>query len=276
MNFNRFRFGFLMPLALGFFLFLPGCSTSEDEQVEQPVEVLYNRAADALENEDYREATTLFEEVERQHPYSRWSTQAQLMAAYSSYLDQRYDEAILALDRFIDLHPGSEDLDYALYLRALSFYEQISDVRRDQAMTERAMEALDRLIKRFPDSVYARDAVLKRDLTEDHLAGKEMEVGRYYLKRGHINAAINRFQVVIEDYQTTSHVPEALHRLVESYLTLGLEQQATRIASVLGYNYPGSEWYQRSYALLDESQRAQIEDERGLFERTVDSLLSPD
>lgn len=258
-------------------LMLAACGTTdEDIQVEEPVDQLYNKAADALDSGDYVEATKYFEEVERQHPYSKWATQAQLMAAFSSYQDQRYDEAILALDRFIELHPGNPDIDYAYYLKALSYYEQISDVRRDQDMTTQSLEALNTLISRFPQSKYARDAILKRDLSEDHLAGKEMEVGRYYLGQGQHNAAINRFQEVIQKYQTTTHTPEALHRLVECYLSLGLKQQATRIASVLGYNYPGTSWYERSYALLDDQARAQLDDERGMVERTLDSLLKPE
>lgn len=266
---------FLLPLLT--ILLLAGCSsTEEDKQVEEPVDVLYNKAADALDQGDYVEATKYFDEVERQHPYSRWATQAQLMAAYSSYQDQRYDEAVLALDRFTELHPGNPDLDYAYYLKALCYYEQISDVRRDQEMTRLALDALNTLIKRFPESKYARDATLKRDLTEDHLAGKEMEVGRYYLSRGHVNASINRFRAVVENYQTTSHTAEALHRLVEAYLSLGLRDEAVRTASVLGHNYPGSKWYERSYALLDDKQRQQLADERGVVERTFDSLLKPD
>jgi len=262
---------------VGMCLALVACGTSEDDiQVEEPVDTLYNKAADALDSGDYVEATKYFEEVERQHPYSKWATQAQLMAAFSSYQDQRYDEAILALDRFIELHPGNPDIDYAYYLKALSYYEQISDVRRDQEMTKQSLDALNTLINRFPQSKYARDALLKRDLSEDHLAGKEMEVGRYYLGQGQFNAAINRFQEVISKYQTTTHTPEALHRLVECYLSLGLKQQATRIASVLGYNYPGTGWYERSYALLDDQARAQLDDERGMVERTLDSLLKPE
>lgn len=258
-------------------LFTGACSSKPTvEPEEEPVENLYNRAARALDDKQYVEATKFFEEVERQHPYSKWATQAQLMSAYSSYLAQRYDEAILALDRFIELHPGNKDIDYAYYLRALSFYEQISDVRRDQFMTEQAMNSLETLIRLYPDSKYSRDATLKRDLTLDHLAGKEMEIGRYYINRGHINAAINRFRSVIQQYQTTTHTAEALHRLVEAYLTLGLKQEATRIAAVLGHNYPGSEWYERSYALMDEDQRREINEGRGFVDRTVESIFKPD
>ncbi|NCC21120.1 MAG: outer membrane protein assembly factor BamD [Alphaproteobacteria bacterium] len=268
----------VLPLAavLAATVSLAACSTSGsyEEGEERPAEELYSEARQAMEEGEYVEATRLFEEVERQHPYSKWATEAQLMAALSSYEDQRYDEAVLALDRFIELHPGNDRIDYAYYLKALTYYEQISDVRRDQEMTENALDAFDTLIRRFPSSKYARDAQLKRDLTEDHLAGKEMEIGRYYLTRGHINAAINRFQTVVRDYQTTTHVPEALHRLVEAYLTLGLRDEATKAAAVLGYNYPGSQWYQDSYQLLDDAQRQQILEDRSWIYKTVDSLFA--
>ncbi len=258
---------------------LSACSGNDKKEpaVESAsVETLYERATTAMNEERYVEATKYFEEVERQHPYSSWATRAQLMAAYSSYLDQRYDEAVLALDRYIQLHPGASDVDYAYYLKSLSFYEQISDVRRDQDMTVEAVKSLNALINRFPDSQYTRDAMLKRDLTFDHLAGKEMEIGRYYLNRGHVNAAINRFRSVVANFQTTSHVAEALHRLVEAYMTIGLKREAMQVAAVLGHNYPGSTWYERSYALLDDTQRQQIIDDRGIVERTIDSLLKPD
>ena len=264
-------------LTLPCLLLLAACGTTEEDvQVEEPVEVLYSKAQMALQDKNYIEATRYFDEVERQHPYSEWATRAQLMAAYSSYEGQMYDEAVIALDRFIELHPGHSDVAYAHYLKALSYYEQISDVRRDQELTMQAMRALDTLVKRFPETEYARDAQLKLDLAEDHLAGKEMEVGRYYLNRGHINASINRFRTVVVNYQTTTHVPEALHRLVEAYLTLGLKQEATRVAAVLGYNYPGSEWYERSYALLDDEQRREIIANRGIVDRTIDTIFKPD
>ncbi|MDH5722013.1 MAG: outer membrane protein assembly factor BamD [Alphaproteobacteria bacterium] len=267
-----------------FFLFtmivvsLSACSSSggKKEKVEaDSVEALYERADTALKKKNYVEATKYFEELERQHPYSEWSVRAQIMGAYASYLDQRYDEAIASIDRYIQLHPGAEDVDYAYYLKAMSYYEQISDVRRDQNMTIDALRAFNTLIGRFPNSEYSRDASLKRDLAMDHLAGKEMEVGRYYLERGHVNAAINRFRSVIVNFQTTSHVPEALHRLVEAYLTLGLKHEALKVAAVLGHNYPGSKWYERSYALLDPASRSKIDDDKGFFTRTIESLLSP-
>tara|TARA_X000000950_G_scaffold95041_2_gene119788 strand:+ start:4210 stop:5037 length:828 start_codon:yes stop_codon:yes gene_type:complete len=259
-------------------LTLAACASSEgpDVQIEEKADVLFNRASVALEEGNYRSATKDFEEVERQHPYSEYASKAQIMAAYAYYLDQRYDESILALDRFIDLHPGSDRIDYAYYLKSLCFYEQISDVARDQAMTAEALEALESLIRRFPESKYTRDAKLKRDLVFDHLAGKEMEIGRYYLNRNHINAAINRFKKVVEKYQTTSHTAEALHRLVEAYLTLGLTGEAMQVAAVLGHNYPGSTWYERSYELLDPEARQRILDDQGFVDRTIQSIFKPD
>ena len=196
------------------------------------------------------EAARLFDEVERQHPYSQWATRAQLMAAYAHYQALAYDDAIIALDRFIQLHPGSDDIAYAYYMKGLCYYEQITDVGRDQRITQQALDALGEVTRRFPESPYSRDAALKIDLTNDHLAGKEMEIGRYYLRQGHQNAAIGRFRTVIERYQTTSHVPEALHRLTEAYLALGVVDEAQAAAAVLGHNFPGSEWYVDSYALL--------------------------
>lgn len=264
-------------LVLALLLPVFGCASDKDKDPkEEAVESLYSKATAAMDKKDYAEATQYFQEVERQHPYSQWAKQSQLMAAYASYLNQQFDESVIALDRFIELHPGSEDIDYAYYLKALCYYEQISDVRRDQEMTQQALDALDALIRRFPESKYTRDATLKRDLTLDHLAGKEMEIGRYYLNRGQVNAAINRFLAVVKDYQTTTHVAEALHRLVEAYLTLGLKGEAVRIASVLGYNYPGSKWYKKSYDLLDDESRKQIIENRGFVDQTIDSLFKPD
>lgn len=256
------------------------CSSNNDpfsvEDSELPVEELYNQAADALDEKKYQQATRDFELVERQYPYSKWATRAELMAAYASYKDERYDDAIMALDRFVELHPGNRNIDYALYLKALSYYERIVDVARDQAMTKRALDAFNALIRRFPDSRYARDSRFKRDLVLDHLAGKEMEIGRYYLNRRHLNAAINRFRTVVRDYQTTTHTPEALHRMVEAYVSLGLNDEATRIASVLGHNYPGSNWYEDTYRLLDDKQRQEIIEGRTWLSKTVDSLFKPD
>lgn len=236
---------------LGLSLMLAACSSNDaPEYVERPVSELYNGAQDLLDAKEYQQAAEAFDEVERQHPYSVWATKATLMSAYAYYQDNKYDDAINALDRFISLHPANPDVPYAYYLKALSYYEQISDVGRDQQMTQHAMDALDDVIRRFPDSKYARDAKLKKDLTVDHLAGKEMDVGRYYQDRNEYLAAINRFKAVIENYQTTTHVPEALARLTECYLALGLEGEAKRTAAVLGHNFPGSEYYSESYSLM--------------------------
>src|ERR1700741_889625 len=189
---------------------LAGCgwfgSSDKDTYTEQPVEVLYNRALDDLGAQDYKNAAKGFEEVDRQHPYSVWATKAQIMAAFAYYQSNKYDEAIIALDRFIQLHPGHRDIPYAYYLKALCYYEQISDVGRDQRVTQQALDALAEVVKRFPDTPYARDARLKVELTIDHLAGKEMSVGRYYQSNQQYVGAINRYRVVIERYQTTTHV----------------------------------------------------------------------
>jgi outer membrane protein assembly factor BamD len=253
---------FALAFALMSSLGLSGCGGSTAESSvqdnlafrEAPVEQLYNNALDQLRRKNWEEAAKAFDEVERQHPYSVWARRAILMSAYSYYEAAKYNQAILAADRFIQLHPGNKDAPYAYYLKAVSLYEQIVDVGRDQKKTEQATAALTELIRRFPQTEYARDARLKYDLTRDHLAGKEMNIGRYYLQRGQQIAAINRFRAVIEKFQTTSHVPEALHRLVESYLSLGIVKEAQTAAAVLGYNYPGNEWYQDSYALLSDNK----------------------
>jgi len=234
--------------------FLAACGSRDDEIVDTgpvpPVEVLYNNGVDALNARRFATAGDQFAAVEQNYPYSTWAVNAQLMQAYSLYLQNRYTDALGVIDRFIQLHPAHRDIAYAYYLRALSYYEQIADIQRDQRGTEQAMNALQEVVNRFPDSAYARDARLKIDLCRDHLAGKEMEIGRWYQRQHLYEAAVGRFQRVVDDYQTTNHVPEALHRLTEVYLVLGLREQAKRTAAVLGYNYPGSEWYQDSYAQL--------------------------
>ncbi len=235
-----------------------------ERYVELPVEHVYNEAVDTLRAEEYGAAARRFDDVERQHPYSQWAVKASLMAAFAHYQAADYDSAVLALNRFIRLHPGNRDIAYAYYLRALCFYERISDVARDQANTVEAETALREVVRRFPDTRYARDAQLKIDLARDHLAGKEMEIGRYYLTRGHYLSAIRRFQRVVDSYETTTHVPEALHRLTEAYLALGLEEEAKKAAAVLGHNYPGSEWYADSYRLATEDAPPRREEE-GFF-----------
>ena len=254
-------------------LVLAGCGNSKNEvYIEKPVDDLYNKAMDALADERYSEAAKSFEQVESQHPYSVWATKSQLMGVYSLYESGSYDQAIIAADRFIQLHPGHRDVAYAYYLKAICYYMQIVDVGRDQRTTELALRALDDVVRRFPDSKYARDAKLKLDFTRDHLAGKEMEIGRYYLKRGEYLAAINRFKRVIDNYQTTTHVPEALERLVECDLALGLTKEAKDNAAVLGYNYPGSRWYQDAYALMTGSG-GPVKTRQGWFGQLVSSVF---
>ncbi len=254
---------------------LAACGSDEKPYVEREVHNIYNSAVDSLESGNYGEAATRFDEVERQHPYSIWATKAQLMSGFAHYQANKYDEAIIALERFIQLHPGNRDIAYAYYLKAVSYYEQISDVSRDQLATERARQSLQELIRRFPNSKYARDARLKLDLTLDHLAGKEMEIGRYYLRKDQYLAAINRFRLVVDRYQTTTHVPEALHRLAESYAALGIMDEAQRNAAVLGHNYPGSEWYTDSYKLVAgvDVRTNKEKEKKGIFARAWDWIF---
>ncbi len=249
-------------------LLLPGCETLSSiapwtgkdadlrpkaDLTAKTAEELYNNGIDALNGKRYQTAVTQFDAVEQNYPYSSWAVSAQLMHGYTEYLQNHYTEAVGALDRYIQLHPTSANVSYAYYLRALSFYEQIADIQRDQKGTEQAMIALQDVVNRFPDSAYARDSRLKIDLCRDHLAGKEMEIGRWYEGQKLYAAAIGRFQRVIDDYQTTNHTPEALHRLTEIYLLLGMTDQAQKTAAVLGHNYPGSAWYEDSYQQLAEN-----------------------
>ncbi|HVI50843.1 MAG TPA: outer membrane protein assembly factor BamD [Candidatus Sulfotelmatobacter sp.] len=258
---------FLVALALSAPL-LSACSGDKDKDAyqERPVEDLYNDAMNQLNQEEYQLAAKAFDEVDRQHPYSVWATKAQLMAAYSQYMRNKFDEAIIALDRFIQLHPGHKDVAYAYYLKALCYYEQIADIQRDQKITDQALKALQEVVDRFPNSKYARDAKLKLDLARDHLAGKEMAIGRYYEKQGMYLAAINRFRYVVDNFQTTTHVPEALHRLIECYEALGLPEEAKKTAAVLGYNYPGNEWYGDSYTLVTGKPPEKPKGESGWFD----------
>ncbi len=282
-----------LPVLLGTLvvLLLPGCETlnsiapwtgkNEDlvrkqDPSTKTVEELYNNGVDALNQQRYTTAVNQFDAVEQNYPYSSWAVNAQLMHGYAEYLQNHYTEAVGALDRFIQLHPTNSNASYAYYLRALSFYEQIADIQRDQKGTEQAMSALQDVVNRFPESAYARDARLKIDLCRDHLAGKEMEIGRWYQSQKLYAAAIGRFQRVVDDYQTTNHTPEALHRLTEIYLTLGLMDQAKRTASVLGYNYPGNPWYSDSYATLAENGAAPplpAGSQPGFFSRTLGSIF---
>ncbi len=220
--------------------------------VARDVGTLYTAAKNRLDQHRYKEAALLFDEVERQHPYSIWARRAQLMSAFSYYLGRDYTQSIQSAQRFISVHPGNRDAPYAYYLIALGYYEQIQDVTRDQKITRQALDALGELMRRYPNSRYAADARLKVDLVNDHLAGKEMEIGRFYEDRHQWLAASMRFRTVVDKYQTTSHTPEALMRLTETYLALGVRPEAERAAAVLGANYPGSDWYNRAYKLMRE------------------------
>lgn len=249
------------------------------QYVDEPVAQLYNRGADYLDRRNWQQALAMFEEVERQHPYSSWARRSMVMEAYAHYQANQYDDAIEDAQRFIALHPGNESAPYAYYLVAVCHFERILDVGRDQGTTERALAALNDVVRRYPDTPYARDARLKLDMVYDQLAGKEMEVGRFYLDRDQHLAAINRFRVVLENpnFQRTSHTPEALHRLVEAYLSVGMTEEAQRMAAVLGHNFPGNEWYERSYTLMTDSGVAPVAAEeaerRGWFRRTFGAVF---
>ena len=286
----------LTRLILPLLLLLSGCETlnsiapwngkdatlnPKEDAATKTVEDLYNNGVDALNSKRYKTAVEQFDAVEQNYPYSSWAVSAQLMHGYTEYLQNHYTEAVGALDRYIQLHPTSANVSYAYYLRALSFYEQIADIQRDQKGTEQAMSALQDVVNRFPESAYARDSRLKIDLCRDHLAGKEMEIGRFYERQKLYTAAIGRFQRVVDDYQTTNHIPEALHRLTEIYLLLGLTVEASRTAAVLGHNYPGSPWYEDSYRNLADngmappvaSASAGSGGSGGFFSRTLGSIF---
>ena len=278
---RHFRAG-IAALVIG--IVLSGCSTFGSKgkaklaYEERPAETLYNNAIKDMDSRRYDRAILFFDEVERQHPFSRWARRSMLMSAYAHYRSGDYDEAITASERFISLHPGSDSTPYAYYLIAICHYEEIFDVGRDQGTTVLAEAALQQVVRRYPDSDYARDARLKLELTHDHLAGKEMDVGRWYLRQNHYLAAIGRFKNVVKRYDTTSQVEEAMHRLVESYVSLGLIGEAKQVGSVLGYNYPAGEWYLDSYNLLskygvDLKSELKVERERGYWKRLRERLF---
>ncbi len=278
MELRKQRFSFRAMLLTGASaLLLVGCGDNSASDADSPVqknesiEVLYDKAATSFAAQSFKAATEEFSEVERQHPYSEWAARAQVMAAYSAYRGGQFDDAVGILDRFVKLHPTHASAPYAYYLTALCYYTQISDVGRDQKMSEKARAALRDVVERFPETDYARDAKLKLDLTNDHLAGKEMEIGRYYLKRNDYPAALNRFKYVIDHFQTTSHTPEALHRLVETYLRLGVVAEAKKYAAVLGYNYPGSDWYKYSYEMMQGNLSP--EEKKSTFDKYLKKIL---
>src|SRR6476620_5643564 len=231
-----------------------GCARNrtkgDTNYIARDVNTLYAAAKRTMDQRDYEQAAKLFDEVERQHPYSVWARRAQVMSAFNYYLAEKYPDAISSAQRFLTIHPGNTEAPYAHYLIAMSYYQQIADVTRDQAITQQASDAFGELIRRYPESRYAADARLKLDLINDHLAGKEMEVGRFYERSGNWLAASLRFRAVVDQYQTTSHAPEALERLVETYIALGTPAEARKAAVVLGANYPGSPWYNRAYRLI--------------------------
>jgi outer membrane protein assembly factor BamD len=277
-NFPRLRtFSFRAPVTaavLAVSLLLGGCDTPDNPlQGEHSVSELYKAGMDQMKEENYGTAAKIFDAVEQQHPYSVWATRAQLMAAYADYQGLRYDDAIDALTRFIELHPGNPHVDYAYYMRAICYYEQIADIRRDQRASQQAYEGFNEVIRRFPETAYARDASFKLDLTRDHLAAKEMDVGRYYEREGNYIAAVNRFKTVVDRFQTTSHVPEALERLVECYLELGLKSEAQKSAAVLGFNYPNSDYYKQAYGLMTPGAEITHPEDKGVITRVWDSLF---
>lgn len=256
MTVSTLRRGRLVAASLISLALLAGCARSSNrvdtQYVARDVSTLYMAGQQRLDRGRFAEAAVLFDEVERQHPYSPWARRAQLMSAFSYYGARNYRQSIQSSQRFLSIHPGNRDAPYAYYLIALCYYEQISDVTRDQKLTFQARDALNELVRRFPDSRYAADARLKLDLVNDHLAGKEMEVGRFYQRRREWIAASMRFREVVDSYQQTSHTAEALHRLVESYLALGMIEEARRSAAVLRANFSGSTWYERSYRLMQQ------------------------
>jgi len=246
----------LLILAIAVSLTAAGCAREKPKPrlayEERPVELLYSTGAFRLDQRRWTEAVAYFQEVERQHPYSEWSRRAILMTGFAHYQANMYADAIKDSERFIQLYPGNASVVYAYYLKSICYFEQIVDVGRDQAATEQALASLNEVITRFPRSEYAADARLKVDMVNDQLAGKEMAIGRYYLRQGQTIAAIGRFRTVVDRYQTTTHTPEALYRLVESYLTVGLLQEATNNGAVLGHNFPGDPWYTDAYKLLTD------------------------
>ncbi|KQI70789.1 competence protein ComL [Loktanella sp. 5RATIMAR09] len=242
-----FRVGAAVSLAV-----LVACST---ESSVEPLDSLsaqeiFERGERQIENGSPDRAAFTFGEIERLYPYSEYAQRALIMQAFAYHRDEDYPNSRASAQRYLDFYPAEEDAAYAAYLLALSYYDQIDEIGRDQGLTFQALQSLRRVIEQYPDSEYARTSVLKFDLAFDHLAAKEMEIGRFYLKRGHYVAAANRFRTVVEDFQTTTHTPEALHRLVESYLSLGLVEEAQTAGAILGYNYQSSEWYESSFALL--------------------------
>ena len=273
------RFGLKLASTLLIVLAVTGCETvgsifeSEVNVENQSAREIFDRATAMHQGGNPKDAAKMFDEVERLYPFSQLAKRAIIMSAFSSYEARDYSAARASAKRYLDLYPSDKDAAYAQHLIALTYYDRIVDVGRDQATTKSALKELTEVVRRFPDSEYAKDAQLKIDLTRDHLAGKEMTIGRYYLKRGHYISAANRFKVVVADYQTTSHVPEALHRMVECYLSLGLNREAQTAAAILGENFVGSNWYAASFALLTNRDLRPERSPDGFFDRVYRRVI---
>ena len=269
-----FKFFFILII----FFTTISCSTNtkKAEYRERSVDEIYNSAMNLLDSKKYKKSSVEFEEVERLHPYSIWATRAQLMSAYVQYKLNDYGASITAANRYIELHPGANDIDYAYYLIALCYYEQINDFRRDQSNTSFALDSFNNLIRRFPDSEYTRDSKLKLDLVKDHLAAREMNVGRTYQDSDNYIAAINRFKIVVDSYSQTSHLPEALARLTELYFMLGLYNEAKVYASVLGHNYPNNKWYIYSYSLFNSKKNDLLSNSKNDKSENVENIDNND
>ncbi len=232
-------------------LMLGACASKKEDTSKMTAEEIYVKGYQALSKKNYDKAATYFEKVETEHPYSKWAVKSKLMGAYSYYKDKKYDDAIMSLDRFIKYHPGNKDIAYAYYLKGICYYDQITPAERDQSNSRMAYDALGAVVVMFPETMYAEDANQKIKLTLDHQAAQEMDVGRFYLKNKNYLAALNRFDMVVQKYQTTVHVEEALYREVEIYIALGLVNEAKKAYAVLKYNYPDSKWTQKAQKLID-------------------------
>ena len=256
---------------------LMGCSVfnkDEDYVADDPADKLYNEGLFLLNNkQDYKEAAKKFDEVDRQNPYSDWARKALLMSAYSYYQADEYTDCINSAERYVTLHPASPDAAYAQYLIGASYYDQILDVSRDQARADKAINALEEVVRKYPDSEYAVAAKKKVDMARDQLAGKEMEVGRFYMNKRDFIGAINRFKVVVTQYQTTRHVEEALARLTEAYISLGILDEAQTAAAVLGHNFPDSSWYKDSYNLVKGAGGEPNENKDSWMSRAFKNIL---
>jgi outer membrane protein assembly factor BamD len=261
----------LLSLALG------ACSLFKKNEVaapDVPADKLYNEGIYLMDRRQaYKDASQKFEEVERQHPYSEWARKSLIMTAYTKYQAKEYDDAISAARRYVTLHPGNADAAYAQYLIGSSYYDQIADVTRDQGRTEKAIAALEEVARKYPDSEYATTAKNKIEMARDQLAGKEMTIGRYYERRKDFIGAINRFKVVVTQYQTTRHVEEALMRLAECYMALGIANEAQTAAAVLGHNFPDSRWYSDAYRLVKSGGFEPVENKGSWISRAFAGLM---